>query len=90
MLSWKTQRLLCAHIFLHSLPFKIKDIEFIPGSTRRFITSGIQHMGFWKLSGNNLIYQVGELTIPKVFKNIGGGTSVKNMQNQSKFGIMLV
>lgn len=90
MINWKTQKLLCVHVFLHSLPFKIKDIDFMPGSTRKFITAGIQHMNFWKLSGNHLTYQVGELTIPKAFRNAGGGTSVKNISGHSKFGIILV
>lgn len=47
-------------------------------------------MGFWKLSGTNLIYQVGELTIPKAFRNVGAGTAVKNITNQPKFGMALV
>ena len=48
---------------LHSLPFKIKDIEFQPGSSRNFVTCGIQHMSFWHLSGNNLQNHCGELTV---------------------------
>jgi len=80
-MNWKTQKLLCVHILLHSLPFKIKDIDFFPGSTRRFVTCGIQHMKFWKFSGSNLTYQVGELTIPKAFRNIGAGATVKNISN---------
>jgi len=47
-------------------------------------------MNFWKLSGSNLTYQVGELTIAKAFRNVGGGAAVKNILNQAKFGISLV
>lgn len=63
---------------LHSVPFKIKDLDFHPNSTKNFVTCGIQHMCFWKLSGTNLEYQVGELTVPKAFTNIGSGVYTAN------------
>lgn len=75
---------------LHSLPFKIRDLEFCPNSTRTFVTSGIQHLCFWRLSGSNLEYQIGELTIPKAFSNIGSGAYSHNPVNQGKFGMTLV
>ena len=56
MLDWTTQRVLCVRQLLHSLPYKIKDIDFFPGSSRTFVTCGIQHMCFWQLSGKNLEY----------------------------------
>ena len=73
MLNWTTQKILVVRQLLHSLPYKIKDIDFYPGSTRNFVTAGIQHMCFWRLSGTNLEYQVGELTIPRSYTNMGGG-----------------
>jgi hypothetical protein len=74
---------------LQSLPFKIKDIDFYPGSTRRFVTCGVQHMNFWRLNGKNLENQVGELSIPKTFSNIGGTYSHVSRQ-QGKFGLAMV
>jgi len=41
MLDWTSQKMLCMRQMLHSLPFKIKDIEFVPGSSRDFVTCGI-------------------------------------------------
>ena len=90
MLDWTTQKIIFVRQFLHSLPFRIKDIEFIPGSVRKFVTTGIQHICFWQLSGKNLQYQVGELTIPKTYSNVGGGNFVSSDKNQAKFGMSLV
>ena len=73
LMEYTTQTVICQKNFLHSLPYKIKDIGFIPGYTRRFVTCGIQHMNFWKFNGQNLEFTVGELTIPKAFSNIGSG-----------------
>jgi len=66
---------------LHSLTSKIRDIEFLPNSTRGFVTCGIQHLCFWRVSGSNLEYQIGELTIPKAFSNIGSGAYSHNPAN---------
>ena len=74
MLDWTTEKILIVRQLLHSLPYKIKDIDFYPGSTRKFVTCGIQHMCFWSVSGANLEYQVGELTIPRSYANSGAGT----------------
>jgi len=65
MLDWTTQEVYFIRQMLHSLPFKIKDIDFYPNSTKLFVTCGIQHMCFWRLSGKNLEYSIGEFTIPK-------------------------
>jgi len=48
LLDYISETILCQKIFIHSLPFKIKDAAFIPGYTRRFVTCGIQHMCYWK------------------------------------------
>lgn len=68
MVDWTTQQVLVYRQILHSLPFKIKDVAFFPGSTRRFVTCGIQHMCFWGHSGRNLESITGELTLPRVRK----------------------
>lgn len=47
-------------------------------------------MCFWSLTGKNLQYQVGELTVPKAFTNIGTGVFTINPANQGKFGLSLV
>lgn len=41
---------------LNSLPFKIKDIEFLTNSIDNFVTVGIQHFSIWRVRGNNLEY----------------------------------
>ena len=75
---------------MHSLPYKIKDVSFIPGYTRRFVTCGIQHMNFWQFKGQSLEFTVGELTIPKSFSNIGTGVYSHKKENQGKYGLNLV
>lgn len=62
----------------------------MPNSTMNFVTCGIQHMCFWRLSGANLEYSYGELTIPKAFAIIGNNTYCHNPANQGKFGLKLV
>ena len=71
LLEYTTETIICQKLFLHSLPFKVKDVAFLPGYTRRFVTCGIQHMCFWKFNGQSLEFTVGELTIPKAFSNVG-------------------
>jgi hypothetical protein len=57
MVDWtKGNKVLFTRQFLHSLTFRIRDIEFMPDSTRTFVTAGIQHLCFWRLSGSNLEY----------------------------------
>ena len=91
MIDWtKPTKLIFSRQMLHSLPFKIRDLDFIPESSRNFITCGIQHLVFWKVTGNNLEYQVAELTIPKAFSNIGSGAYSHNPAHQGKFGMALV
>ena len=76
---------------LHSLVYKIKDADFLPGSTRKFVTAGIQHMCFWTLNGTSLEYHVGELTIVKAINNVGAGkVSVNANANMVKYGLALV
>ena len=91
LLDWRLQRILSVRQMLHSLVFKIKDADFLPGSTRKFVTAGVQHMCFWTLNGTSLEYHVGELTIVKAVNNAGGGqVAVNANQNVAKYGLALV
>lgn len=47
-------------------------------------------MSFWTLSGRNLQTQIGELTLPRTFTNVGGGVFSHEIQNQGRFGLALV
>lgn len=51
LLEINTNTILVQKLFLHSLPYKIKDIAFVPGYTRRLVSCGIQHMAFWRMGG---------------------------------------
>ncbi len=51
LIEYTTITIICQKLFIHSLPYKIKDVAFVPGYTRRFVTCGIQHMNFWKFNG---------------------------------------
>jgi len=90
IIDYTTQNVNIFRSIIHSLPYKIKDVAFHPGSTRKFVTCGIQHMCFWHQSGKNLESQLGELVIPKSFSNLGGGVYSHDIQNQGKFGLALV
>jgi len=66
IIDYVAQNVVIFKQILQSVPYKIKDVAFYPGSTRQFVTCGIQHMCFWKRSGRNLEHQIGELSINKV------------------------
>ena len=51
LIEYTTNTIICQKLLIHSLPHKIKDVAFVPGYTRRFVTCGIQHMNFWKFNG---------------------------------------
>jgi len=55
---------LCRDTQLHSLAFKIRDIEFYPGETYTdFVTCGIQHLSFWKKHAKFISQEAADLTI---------------------------
>lgn len=56
--------ILGASNLLYSLPFKIKDLEFLPESKTEFITCGVQHMSLWNYKGGLLSFK--ELPIQNV------------------------
>lgn len=91
MVDWtKPNQIIFTRQMLHSLPFKIRDLDFQPGSTRNFVTCGIQHLSFWKVTGENLDYQIGVLTSEKATTSIGQGAYSQNPANQGRFGMALV
>lgn len=50
---------------LHSIPFKIRDIDFCPGpSINRLVTCGVQHLAFWTLSGHYMEHHSAEMNLP--------------------------
>ncbi len=47
LLDFTTQSILIYRQIMHSLPFKIKDLDFFPQRTRTFVTCGAKHLCFW-------------------------------------------
>jgi hypothetical protein len=47
-------------------------------------------LNFWRLNGRNLEYQIGELSVPKAFSNLGGGVYSHVNRQHGKFGLALV
>jgi hypothetical protein len=41
IIDYTTQNINIYRSLLHTLPYKIKDVVFYPGSTRKFVTCGI-------------------------------------------------
>ena len=53
---------------IHTLPSKIKDMDFVSGQTDQFYTCGIQHLSLWNLHGDNLEYRNIPLNKIKVYE----------------------
>ncbi|KAL4455920.1 hypothetical protein ABPG73_008674 [Tetrahymena malaccensis] len=67
--SQSGQVLGCAN-FPYSLPYKIKDLAFLPNSIYQFITCGIQNMSHWKFNGSILSYHQMEIENPPPEKDL--------------------
>lgn len=91
MVDWtRGNKVLFTRQFLHSMTARIRDIEFMPNCTRKFVTAGIQHLSFWTLNGNNLESQCGELTIPRAFSSLTNFAYSLKDDSYGKFGLALV
>ena len=91
MIDWtQGNKIMFQRQFFHSIVCRIREIEFVPNRTMSFVTAGIQHLCFWRLSGENLEYQVGELTIPNALVNFNHKVYNHNPSNSGKFGLNLV
>jgi WD40 repeat protein len=42
--------------FSYSIPFRIKDVDFLPKSNDEFVTIGFQHLSKWKLKGGLITF----------------------------------
>eukprot|EP00826_Nyctotherus_ovalis_P050814 TRINITY_DN6280_c0_g1_i1.p1 TRINITY_DN6280_c0_g1~~TRINITY_DN6280_c0_g1_i1.p1 ORF type:complete len:168 (+),score=20.72 TRINITY_DN6280_c0_g1_i1:68-505(+) len=50
---------------LHTLAYKIRDVEFYPESTSRLVTAGIQHLSLWKIGGKYMKAHCFDLTMTR-------------------------
>ena len=75
---------LCRATQIHSLVFKIRDLDFCPGETHtRFVTCGIQHLSFWHKNGKYVREESANFFInPKVTLNFAS-TGHKKKSNES-------
>ena len=71
LIDSKIGSILGAVDLIYSVPFKIRDMCFQPGSVYRFVTCGLQHMAKWTYNGNTLQYSACKIQGPKVRKNSG-------------------
>ena len=58
--------------FNYSIPFRIKDMDFLPKSNDQFVTIGMQHLSHWKLKGGLLVFQELPIDNPKEMINKAG------------------
>ena len=56
MIDNNLNKLISYTTLIHTLPFKIKDMDFLSGQTYQFYSCGIQHLSKWNLHGNSLEY----------------------------------
>ncbi|EGR29518.1 PH domain protein [Ichthyophthirius multifiliis] len=72
--------------FPYTLPYKIKDLSFLPNSINKFITCGIQHMSLWKFNGSILSFQPLEIENPKDKENVKNNADfVRDDGNKDEF-----
>lgn len=56
---------LCRATQIHSLPFKIRDIDFCPDkSYTTFVTCGIQHLSFWHINAKYMLEESAAFASP--------------------------
>ena len=65
MVEWATQKTIFTKIFAHSLPYRIRQVQFLDSKVSQFVTVGIQHIQFWKVCGEHLEYHNGMLFVTK-------------------------
>lgn len=56
MIDINTSTIESVWLGLNTLPFKIKDIEFLENNVNNFLTVGIQHFAIWRINGENMEY----------------------------------
>jgi len=86
----QNQAILAFKQLLGSAPYKIKAVCFEPKSTRKFITSGIQHLTFWTLTGRHIEPMVGPITMQKGHFLQGGGIIASTGKFAGRYGMALV
>lgn len=77
----KLQEIISMNTLLHASPYKIRDIEFYPHSETRFVTSGIQHLTFWKVTSKYMEGKNAEFLVTK-FKQ------PEDQHEEAKFSIV--
>lgn len=67
-----TSEVLGSADFTYSLPFKIKNVEFLPKSNDEFFSFGFQHMTHWKLKGGLINFTEMPIeNMPEMMKHAG-------------------
>ena len=65
LLDNQTGEILGSCEFNYSIPFRIKDVDFLPKSNDEFVTIGMQHLSHWKLKGGLLVFEELPIENPK-------------------------
>ena len=60
-----TGEILGSNDFSYSIPFRIKDVDFLPKSNDEFVTIGFQHLSKWKLQGGIITFDELPIENPK-------------------------
>jgi WD40 repeat protein len=70
--------------FTYSIPFRIKEVEFLPKSNDEFVTLGLQHLSKWKLNGGLLIYEEMPIENPKEMMKKAGDQRIQTERSLRK------
>ena len=76
-------------VLVHTLPCKIKDMDFVGNTSDEFYTVGIQHLALWNLRGQHLEYR----NIPlKILKSFGDDVikDQEDISEENKYGCYLL
>lgn len=70
--------------FAYSVPFRIKEVEFLPKSNEEFVTLGLQHLSHWKLNGGLLTFQELPIENPREMMKKAGIQRIEHERNRRK------
>jgi WD40 repeat protein len=70
--------------FTYSVPFRIKEIDFLPKSNEEFVTLGLQHLSHWKLKGGLLIFEELPIENPREMMKKAGIQRIEHERNRRK------
>jgi WD40 repeat protein len=90
LIDTEKSKILASVNHLYSIPFKIKDMIFRPGSTTEFITCGVQHMTLWSYKGDLLNFKEFSIKMTNMKARVPDLEKSENEQTQQQNTVLKV